>query len=150
LAAIYGKNFAISGLNWRRHTNIRRLAVCLPPSYGLDFSKFIRRSPIQLGFLNSDNRDTHTARTFEIPASGALIILKDTSEHRSVFKSELNALFFSTEEQLLEKIEWALSNPALASIIAEKGHKLITQSPNTWTDRAREIICYIKSIDSSI
>ena len=139
----FGKSFAIAGLKWKRNRELTRNASIFPPAYGVNFSKFIDSAPIQLGLLNSDNRDQHTARSFEVPASGGLIIAEDTSEHREIFGSNGKALFFKNQDDLLEKIGWAVDNPEEAAIIAEKGYTHITKNGNTWTHRAGEMMKYI-------
>ena len=145
LALRFGKGLALSGLKWERSNKLRQKATIIPPVYGKSFSDFARRIPIQIGLLNSDNRDQHTARSFEIPATGALLIAQDTREHREIFKSEQNALFFNDLEELVQKIEWAHANPVEAAKIAKNGHDLIVNNANSWTDRANEIIHIIYS-----
>ena len=140
IASFYGKSFAISGLRWNRVPNLVKMAVLLPPSYGENFSKFIAAAPIQLGLLNSENRDQHTARTFEVPAAGGLLLAEDTLEHREIFESERNALFFNSPEDLLLKISWVRRNPIIAKQIAENGYLHITTNANSWDDRAIEML----------
>ncbi len=139
----FGKKFAIAGLKWKRNRELAHHASVFPPVYGEHFSMFIESAPIQLGLLNSDNRDQHTARSFEIPASGGLIIAEDTPEHREMFGSSCNALFFKNQDELLDKIYWAINNPQNAAKIAENGYAHITKNGNTWTDRADEMLSFI-------
>lgn len=140
LAEKYGKKLAVSGLRWNRIRNLKLLATLYPPSYGQSFSIFVAMAPVQLGLLNSDNRDQHTARSFEIPAAGGLILAEDTSEHREIFVSEENALFFRNEKELLDKLSWIESHPNEAHKIADNGYLHITRNKNTWKDRAVEIL----------
>ncbi len=139
----FGKRFAVAGLKWKRSQELLKNAAIFPPVYGVDFSAFVQSAPVQLGLLNSDNRDQHTARSFEIPASGGLIVAEDTYEHRKLFGSSKNALFFKNQEELFEKIIWAQDNPDEAARIAENGYTRITKNGNTWTHRATEILEYI-------
>jgi hypothetical protein len=64
----------------------------------------------------------------------------DISEHREIFSSEKNVLFFKSRQELIERIFWAQANPQLAKVIAQNGHKLIIRNRNTWGDRAFFII----------
>lgn len=140
LAKKYGKKLAVSGLRWDRIRNLKLLASLYPPYYGESFSKFVAMAPVQLGLLNSDNRDQHTARSFEIPAAGGLILAEDTSEHREIFVSEENAIFFRNEKDLYDRLSWIETHPYEAQIIADNGFLHITRNKNTWKDRACEIL----------
>ena len=140
LAHKYGKNLAISGLKWNRIRNLKLLATLYPPSYGESFSSFVAMAPVQLGLLNSDNRDQHTARSFEIPAAGGLLLAEDTADHREIFDSEENVLFFKSENDLIDRISWIAANPEKVQKIAENGFLHITGNSNTWRDRSSEIL----------
>lgn len=143
IANKFGKKFAVTGDRWSRVNGLARLAHVKSASYGSAISTFVASAPLQLGLLNSDNRDQHTARSFEIPAMGGLLLAEDTEEHREIFGPQGNALFFKTPGQLLEQIAWVYSNPELAKKIAENGHIHITGKPNTWRDRSIEMLSII-------
>jgi hypothetical protein len=150
IAQKYGKNLAISGLKWNRNRELKKIATLFPPSYGVLFSSFVNSAPIQLGFLNSDNRDQHTARSFEIPASGGLLIAEDTPEHREIFGLNGNVLFFNNEDDLMNKISWVHKNPDKAQKIAENGYRHITGNANTWRDRSSQILFILNQNFSEI
>lgn len=136
IAQRFGREFGIAGIRWEKVPGLAMKISILGGIYGADFSKFIETAPIQLGLLNSDNRDSHTARSFEVPAAGGLLIAEDTEDHREIFQSEENVLFFRDKSELLAKIKWAIENPSIAENIASNGHRLITEASNTWADRA--------------
>lgn len=149
LAAKYQKNLAIAGSRWNKIPDLGSVSTVLGPIYGPDFAKFVQLAPLQLGFLNSDNRDQHTARSFEIPASGGLLLAEDTNEHREIFQSEENALFFKDEKELQQKIRWVREHPLEAERIANNGYLLITGNGNTWKDRAKFMLDVVSEIRSS-
>ena len=140
VSKMYKKNFSLVGKKWERFDELKRDSTLFPAAYGPLFSEIVAEAPLQLGLLNSENRDQHTARSFEIPASGGLLLAEDTPEHRDIFKSEDNALFFKTTAELLKQIEWVIANPTEAREIADAGYELIINGSNTWTDRANEIL----------
>lgn len=138
IARRYPGSLFIAGLKWNRVKDLKEFANVLPPMYEVAFSSLVEKVPLQLGLLNSANRDQHTARSFEIPAAGGLILAEDTSEHREIFGPGENALFFRTESELFEKIDWVFNNPKLATEIANNGYLHITRGKNSWEDRAQD------------
>lgn len=130
----------IAGERWRRVKGLRSTAILVGPQYGVDMALAIARAPIQLGALNSDNRDTHTCRTFEIPACRGLFVGRSTAEHRDMFKHGRDALLWASEDESVEHARWALDRPAEAQQIAAKGHARIMSGYHTYTDRARQIL----------
>jgi hypothetical protein len=53
--------------------------------------------------------DQHNSRTFQIAAcGGAMMLAQRTEEHRSLFKEDEEAVFFSSVEELREKLAWWL------------------------------------------
>lgn len=136
----------IAGSGWGRDRTLRRLAEVSGPKFGLDFSKYAAKAPIQLGVLNSANRDTHTCRTFEVPAAGALFIGERTAEHEDIFSAPNSALLYGSPEEALEMIAFAESNSAFVDRARRRGYELITSGCNTYADRAGEILKYVAEL----
>jgi spore maturation protein CgeB len=132
-------------LRWNKITGISEKVSLSSGVFGPNYSHFVTDAPLQLGLLNSDNRDQHTARSFEIPATGALFLAEDTSEHREIFGTESNALFFKTKDDLLDRIAWVKENPVIAMDIAQNGYLHITKNHNSWQDRAIEILDLVEN-----
>jgi hypothetical protein len=147
IAQKFGKEFAVTGEKWGKVKGLTRLADVKTATYGIALSSFVASAPLQLGLLNSDNRDQHTARSFEIPAMGGLLLAEDTEEHREIFGPKGNVLYFENPAQLFEQIAWVYSNPELAKKIAENGYIHITRNPNTWKDRSIEILTIVANFE---
>ena len=147
LAQILGKKFALTGLRWKKIDGLSKKVSLSSGVFGPSYSHFITDAPLQLGLLNSDNRDKHTARSFEIPATGALLLAEDTTEHREIFGTDRNALFFKTKDELLEQIAWVRENPEIAKDIAQNGYMHITKNRNSWQDRAIEILYLVENFN---
>ncbi|SHU37517.1 Uncharacterized protein conserved in bacteria [Mycobacteroides abscessus subsp. abscessus] len=108
--------------------------------YGDHFATAVASVTANLVLLNSDNRDTHTCRTFEIPACGGLFVGERTDEHSELLDEGTECLLFSDEAELREVLHWCARHPAQAAKIAEAGHARVTQDAHRYVDRAREII----------
>lgn len=131
----------VSGPRWRRHPGFLRSSVdLLPPYFGEDFSTFIASSECSLVLLNSDNRDTHTCRSLEVPASAGLFVGERTEEHQELLEEGRESLLFSSKDELFDHIRMIRSYPARAREIRISGHRRILSSGHTYQDRALEIL----------
>lgn len=140
LSTEYGSEMSVVGLGWPRDKQLDPLTQVKPPAYGCDMARAVSAAPIQLGFLNSDNRDRHTCRTFEIPACGGLLVAERTDEHAEIFEDYRSAALFSNEEELRETLSFLNRNIDKARSIAAEGQRRIASGRNTYADRAFEII----------
>jgi hypothetical protein len=130
----------VAGSRWRGDIRLRRTSIVLGPQYGHDFSLAVALTRCQLGLLNSDNRDLHTCRTFEVPASGGLLLAERTTEHQELLAEGHEALFFDDEDELLDALNRVASSPSIASRIAQAGYRRITEGRHTYDDRVVTIL----------
>lgn len=128
----------VAGTGWGAVAGLRGIAEVIPPAFGIDFSRTVSRAGVQLGVLNSANRDSHTCRTFEIPAAGGLFLGERSLEHEQILGD--TALLYGNPEEALSMAAWALSNPEGSRRLAEASWERITQGGNTYLDRALEIL----------
>lgn len=113
-----GKLLFIGGGSERRESWIRSLGRSITV-YGNDWSDSFRsemdhrgviapeqaarlssRALANVILLNDKNRDGHVMRTFEAAASGGVLLLEDSPEHRTFFDGCEGALFFSSAAEL--------------------------------------------------
>lgn len=110
--------------NWPKHWRHRLTKVgavvhsreLIEHEYSYAISSFL----INLNFLRKVNRDLQTTRSIEIPASGGFMLAERTQEHQALFREGIEADYFSTEEELLEKIDFYLKQPERAVNIARQ------------------------------
>lgn len=142
LAVAYGPNFFLAGDGWNRRDPALRLsrATMQGPAYGDDFSRAVADVFCNLVLLNSENRDTHTCRTFEIPAAGGLFVGQRTKEHLELLEEGREALYFSDLDELIHIVERIKVDRKAGNSIAENGWRAITKGGHTYRDRASEII----------
>lgn len=145
LARRYGERMLVRGPGWRRVPELRHTrAVVGGPVYGEHFSVAVASVTANLVFLNSDNRDTHTCRTFEVPAAGGLFVGQRTDEHAALLVEGRECLLFSDEDELLEILRWCERHPEQARAIAAAGHHRIVTGHHRYVDRAAEIIATLE------
>jgi spore maturation protein CgeB len=99
--------------------------------------KAIRSNKVILGLLYRANRDLHTSRTFEIPACGGFMLAERTPEHLEYFREDVEAVYFETDEELVDKAEFYIRNEKARSRIAASGYQRCIRSPYRYIDRAK-------------
>lgn len=104
---------------------------------GADMAKAIQANRVCLGLLFHENRDLHTCRSFEIPASGGFMLAERTEEHRLYFKEDEEAVYFESFDEMLNKIRFYLGHESLRAKIAEAGYRRCIGSRATVVDRAQ-------------
>jgi spore maturation protein CgeB len=111
-----------SGPGWPEHR--RRLpanATCLPAASGIDYATRIHKTLVNLGFLRKMNRDLQTQRSVEIPACAGFLLAERTSEHLELFAEGVEADFFGSDDELVEKVRHYLANPTECRRIGVRG-----------------------------
>lgn len=141
LAQTYGAQMIVHGPGWQKVRQLRTTRAELAGAvYGEQFSIAVASITANLVLLNSDNRDTHTCRTFEVPAAGGLFVGERTDEHAELLEDRSEAFLFSSRDELDEILEWCADHPEKAAAMAEAGYRRIVQGRHRYLDRAREII----------
>ena len=92
-----------------------------PSVYGEDYIRRINGMGIALHFLRHSNRDEQDSRTFEIPACGAFMLAERSDLHMKLFEEGREAAFFSSKEELLEKVRYYLQHHKERKEIADAG-----------------------------
>lgn len=88
-----------------------------------DYCKSLHAFRISLCFLRKMNFDTQTTRSVEIPACGGFMMAERTDEHLSLFEENKEAVYFSSNEELLGKCKYYLDNEEERKRIAVAGKK---------------------------
>ncbi len=107
---------------------------------GQEYAKAICGARICLGFLNREVGDTYTSRTFEIPACGGFLLAERTDLQREYFAEDKEAVYFESDDELIEKVKFYLAHEDLRRRIAEAGHHRAWHSGYACTERLRKCI----------
>lgn len=107
---------------------------------GYDYSNAISCSKISLCFLRKANHDLHTSRTIEIPACRGFMLAEKTQEHLDLFEEDREAVYFSSNEELLEKIKYYLKNKKERIEIANNGFLRCKNSGYSYDDSVKIIL----------
>ena len=140
VAERYRRKLVVVGSGWSRIGGVRKYAEVKHGAFGRAFSEAVSTAPLQLGLLNSDNRDLHTCRSIEVPAAGGLLIGQRTAEHGTLLEDGASALLFDSEQELWQLIDGCMESPAWARDVAARGQKVIRGGKNTYGDRVDEIL----------
>lgn len=108
--------------------------------YSENYSKSFQAFKISLCFLRKMNFDLQTTRTVEIPACGGFMMAERTSEHQAMFEEGKEAVFFSSNEELLKKCKYYLSHEEERKQIATAGLKRCQTSGYSNEDTIRNVI----------
>jgi len=90
---------------------------------GEDYVAGINGAKIALAFFSAWNRDSFTRRAFEIPACGTFMLSQRTEAMREMFREDVEAAYFSSPEELVDKAKYYLRHESQRSRIAEAGRQ---------------------------
>lgn len=121
----------------------------LPRANGDDYPRAISGAKICLCFMSKMNRDDYTTRCFEIPALGSLLLSERTTPLLNMYREDEEAVFFSSEDELLQKVTHLIANPITLAAIAKKGHDRVVSSGHSVDDRVDVFLKVVRNITNS-
>ena len=138
------------GPNWGSAQSLVRAKWAGRGAYGDELAAIYSFSRINLGLLSeagSGSRmgDQTTARSWQIPASGGLLLHEDTEEIRSYFAVDQEIAVFSDASELVVKIGQLLAHEARREIIRKAGYQRCTGAPYTYAAAVETVLEYHQS-----
>ena len=115
---------AVWGNGWQKGTHWDSIKKYYrgPGLNGIDYAKAINGMEIAVHFLRSENRDEQDSRTFEIPACGTFMLAERTKKHEQFFEDGKEAVFFNDDNELLQKVQYYMTNELERNRIAKNGY----------------------------
>tara|TARA_B100000768_G_scaffold180590_1_gene200976 strand:- start:1790 stop:2833 length:1044 start_codon:yes stop_codon:yes gene_type:complete len=102
------------------------------PAIGINYAKAINGSKIALGLLNHEAKDEITTRSFEIPSCGGFLLAERTDQHKKIFREDIDAAYFSSKSELVQKVKYFLENEYERNKIKASGYKRVTEGMYSW------------------
>ncbi len=137
---------AIWGPGWtryaRRHDWIRP-HVKGEGIWGDEYPQALMRSRIALGLLSKQIPETTTTRTFEIPATATFMLAERTADHLALFEEGKEAEFFSSDEEMRDKIRFYIANEATRTAIARAGRQRCLKGGYSDTAQLQRVLDHI-------
>jgi spore maturation protein CgeB len=112
------------GLVWKQHLSAEASAAMYRGDGELFrdvYREGIWKSKINLSFLTHSNKDEFAHKSFEIAACEGFLLAERSDGHVQRFVEDVEAVFFSTMEECVEKIRRYLPDEAARSRIAAAG-----------------------------
>lgn len=143
-----GINLTIMGYHWykvsKAYPAIRQANINFEGLWGMDYVRAIKAAKVVLVFFSSLNQDHYTRRNFEIPASGACMLSQRSAFMEELFVPDKEAAYFSSPQELYEKVKYLLEHPDHRETIAQKGQKKCLQQPYSNIDAAKRVLDILK------
>ena len=136
-----GFDVTVRGPGWERvRESHQRLHLTPGWVLGDDYARAVCATKINLCFLRKAARDLQTQRSVEIPACGGFMLAERSEEHAKLFKEGEEAVFFSTVEELRDKIRYYLAHAEEREKIAEAGRRRCEQGRYRYQDRIAQAL----------
>lgn len=154
LQSSHGLCIKVFGLGWNhacREFKARMSDNLRPGAFGDELSIVYCASKLNLGLLrratcDRNTSDQVTARTFQVPATKSLLLHEDTPEVRNFFEDGTEVLLFNNNEEMIERITFALNSPKVREAICRGGYERCQRERYDYISAARTIISHFEML----
>lgn len=105
----------------------------------IKYAHLLSSSLMGLGFLSKLFPEMHTTRTFEIPSCGTALLTERNEETTSFF-NENEAIFYSSTDELIEKVKYYMVHLDELREITENGYKRVISDGRDYESILRNIL----------
>lgn len=144
-----GIRLRIWGDAWPRYAEKNPWAKALVGQglWGENYPTALACAKIGLGLLGRHIPETSTTRTFEIPAMGTFLLAERTPLHQELFGEGKEADFFSSDDEMLDKTRFYLTNNETRERIAAAGRARCERSGYSSANLLQKIIDTVQRSD---
>lgn len=133
----------LAGIKWenfvKQNAGNKPLTYLGQGVYGEEYAKVISSSYMSWGSVSKWIPEKHTTRTFEIPACGTALISERNSELAEFF-NENEAIFYSSETELMNKVKYYLSNLPELETLSNLGHQRVVRDRRDYESIIKNIL----------
>jgi len=128
------------GPRWDRLSRSGRVRhrVHRKPAWGSFSSDLYGNAKVSLNVVDDLNMPGHNMRTFEVPASGGVMLAHHTQEQEEFFPEGEAAFYYRTPQELDSKLDTILHDPGRRAAVAKNALRIAQQ--NTYLHRAADLL----------
>lgn len=125
-------NMELYGNYWQRNCTDNNLLKKWKGKgfYAGNLADHFNHCRININIIDETNYPAANMRFFEIPTSGGLQLSSACPEFEDVFIDKTDILYFRDETELIEKMNWILSNKEAVSIIRQEAQQKVKDAHN--------------------
>ena len=111
---------------------------------GGDMAKVCAATKVIFNLIMVENECAHSLKTFEIPACGGFMLTNRTDEQLEILEEDRHAAYYSTKEELLDKLDFYLKHDETRKKISRAGRERV--KGETYDKRAEKIMKIYKEM----
>ena len=139
VAQIRRHKVAIWGSNWpRKWREAGAQHRVHEPVWGKAFGSICARAHVSLNVLNAENLGGPNMRTFEVPASGGVMLARYSPAQDEFFPEGEAAVYYRSPEEIDDKLDMLLQDRELRARLRRNGARLAAEQ--TYDVRAAEVL----------
>jgi hypothetical protein len=138
-----GHKVIIGGMGWKnflkKNGDNNKLVYLGDKIWDIEYASAISRSSFAIGLLSKKFPELHTTRTFEIPACATCLVTERNQEIDDFF-SEDEAIKYSSNKELLDKLNYFSTNIPKLEEITKKGKSRIEKDHRDYKNQIEMIL----------
>jgi len=139
-------HFGLFGTGWSKSKHYNYITERLGeirPLRNNAYNKGLNRCKVALCFFSKINNDKYTRRSFEIPASGTMLLSEYSIESAGLLRPNVEAMYFSDADELMSRTKYLLRNDSERESIALAGYEKVIRE-HTAENRVQQILCALR------